>query len=850
MLRKKFFIFSVLAAGIFLFGKILPALAADIIPVNEGDLSLLGGWSCINCEQGAPAGDRYIILNTSSAALISPVVDLSAYNSQKLNFKARTYGGVSGNSPEITIKISLDNGTSWNFLTTVLATTSSMTAQPAIDLSAYGSTAQIKFETLSAISSKGAGLDDIAVVGQPFNNPPAATMVLSTSSPQLGETVIFDASGSSDSDGVVANYNWSFGDSATSNSATTTHIYSTVGDFLVTLTVIDDDGATNATSTTITVWQNLAATSTPAEIRVGDVVINEFLINPNESEKEWVEFYNNSTSTINLGGWTLSDNSSTTTLSGTMEATGTARFLVWEFNSGKLNNDGDIITLKDAAGKIIDRVAYGKWDDGNKEDNAPAPDKSYASARNINGISTGNNKNDFSETITPTKGQLNIITPKPITNPGGGGSNTTTRNTTPTPSSTPQFLAATSTSEKIIINEFLPNPAGDDEEGEWIELKNLSSEAINLSGWQLKDNTSRKYILPSSTVAAGGFLIIYRLDSQIALNNSGVEALSLYTPAEKLIDRVEYVGPAKEDYSYSRTSQGVWRWTSSLTPGQENIFSNQDDLAAEPAEEEELAGGVKKIATKTIKSSKTASASKTTTSGVLAVPLEQVRELELGQKVRVRGTVSVEPGVLGSQVFYLAGSGVQVYCYKKDFPNLKIGDYLEVTGELSESGGERRVKITGQKDIKILSSGQPLIIKELAGSDIGEETEGYLAQVSGEVIEVKGSNIYLDDGSEEVTIYIKSSTGINLKSLQIVPGEHLTVTGVVSQTKSGYRLLPRYESDIVRGAVEGVSETIDSSQSSISGREKYFLAIIAFLSVAAVYLLWQIKKLKSLTKPV
>ena len=36
----------------------------------------------------------------------------------------------------------------------------------------------------------------------------------------------------------------------------------------------------------------------------------------------------------------------------------------------------------------------------------------------------------------------------------------------------------------------------------------------------------------------------------------------------------------------------------------------------------------------------------------------------------------------------------------KDFPKLEIGDRVEVVGELSESGGEARIKTTEKKDIQ------------------------------------------------------------------------------------------------------------------------------------------------------
>ncbi|MFA5029856.1 MAG: lamin tail domain-containing protein [Patescibacteria group bacterium] len=848
MNRRIFLFVSVILTGIFLSGNISAVLAQDIIPVNSGDLSVFTDWACTNCGQGSPSGNKYIIMTASSSVLISPIVDLSAYTNQKLDFKARTYGGVSTSSPEVTIKISTDSGVNWNLLAGALATTTNLTAQPTIDLSAYNSFAKIKFESLGATGSQGVGLDDIALTGLSINNPPVALISMSTTTAEVNQIINFDASASAD-DGTIVGYDWDLGNGATSSGSLIAYAYPAAGNFTVNLTVTDDGGLANTTSTVITI-NDLTATSTPAEIKIGDVVINEFLSYAETGDKEWVEFYNNSTSTIDLNGWTLSDNSSTTTISGIIEATGTARFLVWEFSSGKLNNAGDIITIKDGTGKIIDRVAYGDFDDGDKDDNAPEAGKNYTTARKVDGLNSGSNKSDFLETITPTKGLPNIITPKPAppsSGGGGGGSAAPSRQ----PKEQPKVATTTEKivvnfSGKIIINELLPNPDGDDEEGEFIELKNLDDREINLAGWQLADNSNKKYTLASSTITVGGFLVVKRIDSQIALNNSGVEAANLYSPDGKLVDRVEYIGPAKDDCSYSRNKDGKWQWSVKLTPGEENISESEETaLTATGAEEEadnEPTAAKKTSATKAKDSSGGAKTTKVATSYYVGeVALEKIRELELGAKIKVKGVVAVEPGVLGSQIFYLAGSGIQVYCYKKDFPNLKPGDYIEVSGELSESGGERRIKITQKSDISILAGGKNLEPEKVATADVGEDLEGSLVTVEGEIIEIKGSNLYLDDGSGETKVYIKSSTGIVLKTLGLQEGEKVKVTGIISQTSGGYRLLPRYQKDLEKiGEVKGATEAappVSVQKSSVW--LKYLAAIIGFLLVVIG---WLVKK--------
>ncbi len=59
----------------------------------------------------------------------------------------------------------------------------------------------------------------------------------------------------------------------------------------------------------------------------------------------------------------------------------------------------------------------------------------------------------------------------------------------------------------------------------------------------------------------------------------------------------------------------------------------------------------------------------------------------------------------------------------------------------------------------------------------------------------------LDDGSGEARITIVAGTGI--RRPYVVIGEAWTVVGVVSQSESGYRLLPRRAEDLQRGRAAG-----------------------------------------------
>lgn len=87
----------------------------------------------------------------------------------------------------------------------------------------------------------------------PDNEGPFATFVPDVSFGPPALTVNFDASSSGDPDGTVVQYSWDFGDFTTGAEETVSRTFTTGGQFTVTLTVADDDGATASSTTVISV---------------------------------------------------------------------------------------------------------------------------------------------------------------------------------------------------------------------------------------------------------------------------------------------------------------------------------------------------------------------------------------------------------------------------------------------------------------------------------------------------------------------------------------------------------------------------------------------------------------------
>ncbi|MEC8973909.1 MAG: chitobiase/beta-hexosaminidase C-terminal domain-containing protein, partial [Verrucomicrobiota bacterium] len=142
----------------------------------------------------------------------------------------------------------------------------------------------------------------------------------------------------------------------------------------------------------------------------------------------------------------------------------------------------------------------------------------------------------------------------------------------------------------VVINEFLAaNRDGlKDEEGEagdWIELRNTGSTAVNLAGWSLSDDESRpgKWVFPAVTLRPSATLVVHAtgknrravgqaLHTNFKLGVEG-EYLGLFSPElpRRVADEIAPAYPEQRgDISYGRLAKGGWAWFETPTPGTGN----------------------------------------------------------------------------------------------------------------------------------------------------------------------------------------------------------------------------------------------------------------------------------------
>ena len=268
-----------------------------------------------------------------------------------------------------------------------------------------------------------------------------------------------------------------------------------------------------------------------------------------ENTEEWIELYNNTVDTVDLGGWTIVDNNGTgwtyTFPAGETIAPGTYYTVARDSAGFKalygyeadlygnlpyLNNDGDTLILSDGSGIEIDAVAWEGGASAGIPDGWGSSSDPWASAGHT------------------------IVRTDPTTDTDTYADWSWADNNGDPQTQNPPL-------KKVVFSEIFYDTPGTDSEEEWIEIYNNSPSAVELDGWTITDNNGAgfTYTFPSETsIAPGtyftiaadsiGFNALYGYDADLYgnlpyLNNDG-DTLILVDGSGNVIDAAAWEGGA------------------------------------------------------------------------------------------------------------------------------------------------------------------------------------------------------------------------------------------------------------------------------------------------------------------
>ncbi len=106
----------------------------------------------------------------------------------------------------------------------------------------------------------------LVIPGGTANSPPTAVASAVPTSGIAPLAVSFDGSKSSDADGSIASYAWTFGDGGTGSGAVVSHTYTAVGAYTAKLTVTDNRGATASATVSISATTDPNAIAAPTNL--------------------------------------------------------------------------------------------------------------------------------------------------------------------------------------------------------------------------------------------------------------------------------------------------------------------------------------------------------------------------------------------------------------------------------------------------------------------------------------------------------------------------------------------------------------------------------------------------------
>lgn len=245
------------------------------------------------------------------------------------------------------------------------------------------------------------------------------------------------------------------------------------------------------------------------------LVISEIMQNPNavsDVNGDWFEIHNPNGTAVDMSGWTIKDDGADShVVSGSLVIPAGGYVVVarngdMERNGGApanyvvggeilFHNNFDELILIDPGGVRIDRV---RWDDGRT---FPDPTGASMALRNL----TADNASGANWCRSTT--------------PFGAGDLGTPSATNTCDEPTGLFPMA-----EVEITEIMTNPlAVDDNDGEWFEIYNHESTAVDIDGWTIRDFDTNLHTIDNGgplLVPANGYVVLGRNTDQAT--NGGV----------------------------------------------------------------------------------------------------------------------------------------------------------------------------------------------------------------------------------------------------------------------------------------------------------------------------------------
>jgi len=186
------------------------------------------------------------------------------------------------------------------------------------------------------------------------------------------------------------------------------------------------------------------------------------------------------------------------------------------------------------------------------------------------------------------------------------------------------------------------------------------------------------------------------------------------------------------------------------------------------------------------------------------ISIAEARGLPLGTVVTIDGSVTVPSGAFNSSTFD-QGFAIQdhtggIYVSVPVSQGFGLRQQVRVTGELADTVLPGLLVLINVTDIKAHGTGPKVQALPVATGAVGEATEGKLVRIRATITQPIlndlpfGFQLFVNDGSGEVHVFVCASTGIDVSGLS--EGQTIEVTGFSGQFADAFEVDPRTQDDI------------------------------------------------------
>ncbi len=349
------------------------------------------------------------------------------------------------------------------------------------------------------------------------------------------------------------------------------------------------------------------------------------------------------------------------------------------------------------------------------------------------------------------------------------------------------------------LTSLLPNPVGSDT-AEEIIIKNTSTVEQAPIGCVLRIGMKSVALDGVPITPSGQVVRILHTTVAYTLGNGGATVAILDVDG-MVLDTTTYP-TAKEGVRWERTATG-WRW---------NVAETKKTLS--------------KVKTAVKKREAPAT-------------LEAVQALSSGTLVTIRGVTTTTVGALGERMVVLEdASGALFATLAKGHRPVPVGALVTLTGVVRTRDGRRWVFVDdGGVVVGRVQLPKP---RTIAIADVTTDDSYRLVQFSGVITAVSGSRFELDDGSDVLSVVIKSTTGIVRP--RMTAGDTVHVVGILIAGTAGMKLYPRMQEDISVARVLGAqtsSPTIEQLATSTQPTWWYWAAAATAAVLAGLWSWWR-----------